>query len=401
MADRPEAPDRSLRSWVPGGDDQHPHRCGSVRARSVRTLSSGSRPEGRTPTRLYARDVKRFAGAVLLLTLLSGSFVAAKAAQIEYPPIQPERYDAAGTYLWFEHYQYGHVPVYDEAGIPRREMFGRLVYNPVFITQHGLRMWSLWATRGDRHALGVARQIGRWLLANQTRGGRWLYEFDFPLAGINATMQSPWGSAMQQGQAMSLLTRLWRLDRDRRWLVAARRAVRPLLRPISDGYGMTAFFLGHPFYEEYPTQPSSFTLNGFMFTLIGLHDLASTGRAPVAKRLFQIGLRTLRVALPWYDRNGKTSAYHLSYLTNPLRLVPWDDRNGMAIPGRLGYRPARLWQVHADDWYHRVHVIELQALADIAGSRVLRGWRDRWEQVPLEKRDVTTGPQPRGDRPPP
>jgi hypothetical protein len=292
----------------------------------------------------------------LCILLLAAALPAvAHAERTDFPATPQERYQRAGEYLWFEDYRYGHTPYYDEHGIPRMAIRGELVYNPVFITQHGLRMWSLWKADQDRHALKVASQIGRWLLRNQSRGGWWLYHFDFPLAGIDATMYAPWGSAMQQGQAISLLTRLWRRDGKSKWLDAAKRATLPLLRRVSDD-GMTARFHGHPFYEEYPTKPSSFTLNGFMFTLIGLHDLAD--QSPRSGRLFDEGIQTLKYMLPWYDQGDEISAYHLGYVTDPPR------------------------PVHANAWYHRVHVIELKALAEITGSRKLMRWSKRWKRVP-------------------
>ena len=49
-----------------------------------------------------------------------------------------------------------------------------------------------------------------------------------------------------------------------------------------EGHGFLAFFPPHaepgsdaalPWYEEYPTSPPTFTLNGFMYSLLGLADL--------------------------------------------------------------------------------------------------------------------------------
>jgi heparosan-N-sulfate-glucuronate 5-epimerase len=279
----------------------------------------------------------------------------------DYPPLPTKPYDASGVYLWFDRYQYGHEYRFDGGGIPlmRSPQIGpQWVYNPVFITQHGLHAWSLWAKYRDRRGLGIARRVGRWLLRAQSPDGQWRYPFAFPLDGMDARLPVGWASAMEQGQAASLLTRLWRLHHGRRWLVAARRAMRPLTVSVRDG-GLTADFNGLPYYEEYPTRPPSYTLNGFMFTLIGIYDLADTGRSRRAVRLWRDGLRTLKVALPFYDEGPKISAYHVAHLTQPPH------------------------PVHASNWYHRVHVIQLYALASITRSRYLWRWHDRWAAVKL------------------
>lgn len=40
---------------------------------------------------------------------------------------------------------------------------------------------------------------------------------------------------------------------------------------------------GHVWFEEYPTTPGSFVLNGFMYSLIGLHDFANVKLADDGK----------------------------------------------------------------------------------------------------------------------
>lgn len=39
--------------------------------------------------------------------------------------------------------------------------------------------------------------------------------------------------------------------------------------------GVRNELFGRAWYEEYPTTPGSFVLNGFMYALIGLYDLSS------------------------------------------------------------------------------------------------------------------------------
>ncbi len=100
-----------------------------------------------------------------------------------------------------------------------------------------------------------------------------------------------WSCAMAQGQAMSLLSRAYRLTRKQQYRSSALRAL-PALRVAVTKGGLRRCFFGNcarPFYEEYPTSPPSYVLNGFMFTLIGLYDLASIAPRSPALSMYQAG----------------------------------------------------------------------------------------------------------------
>lgn len=69
------------------------------------------------------------------------------------------------------------------------------------------------------------------------------------------------------------------------------------------------------FYEEYPAVPYSHVVNGFVFSLIGLHDSWRVLKIDLSKELFDVGVETLIKVLPfWYTSNW--SKYDLRDLTN-------------------------------------------------------------------------------------
>ena len=82
-----------------------------------------------------------------------------------------------------------------------------------------------------------------------------------------------WYGAMCQGQAISVLCRAYHVTKDKKYLVAAEAALGPFQRSVSEGGVQTLFMDKYDWYEEYPTNPSTFILNGFMYSLIGLYDL--------------------------------------------------------------------------------------------------------------------------------
>lgn len=256
----------------------------------------------------------------------------------------PLPYDPSGEYL-------------DWAALPyRRQPEEKWSHNPATMASIGLCEYSRWKRDGatDREGLDVAIRIGRWLSETQDEAtGSWSYDFDHTVGGISSTLEAPWCSALAQGQAMSLLTRLYLATSEDAFLDVGRRARSILGVDVAEG-GLQANLFGHPFFEEYPTEPPSYTLNGFMFALIGLHDLSP--HDPGAAALFREGMRTLVFALPLYD-TARYSAYHLGHLTSP---------------------PAR---IRAFRGYHRTHVKELLALRSVWPDQVLDFYAREWSTV--------------------
>lgn len=175
--------------------------------------------------------------------------------------------------------------------------------NPTVTAQYGLLAYDRWLRHHRTTDRRDVVRVADWLLRNQRRTGSWLYNFDWSLPG--ASVRAPWTSAMAQGQAMSLLERAYRLTGRRAYLEAAERAVLPLTaRPGRTRLVACFDGCGHPFFEEYPSVPRSDVLNGFMFTLVGLYDLASVAPHSPALALYRAGRRTLNEALPRYDKGG-------------------------------------------------------------------------------------------------
>src|SRR6185312_6253992 len=119
----------------------------------------------------------------------------------------------------------------------------------------------------------------------------------------------PWISAMTQGEAVSLFLRAApENDSPEELFSAAARAVMPLLEPSP----VVTRTPEGPVLQEYPTTPPAHVLNGWIFGLWGLYDLAATGQrdpipAEVARRAssaFEAGVSALGARLPRYDAWG-------------------------------------------------------------------------------------------------
>ncbi|MBN3318770.1 GLCE epimerase, partial [Atractosteus spatula] len=196
-----------------------------------------------------------------------------------------------------------------------------------------------------------------WLLRNQDERGGWPIMVTRKLGEGFRSLEPGWYSAMAQGQAMSTLVRAYLLTKDPTYLNAALRATGPYKLP-SEQHGVKAVFMSkHDWYEEYPTTPSSFVLNGFIYSLIGLYDLAETAGDKLGREagvLFSRGMDSLKAMLPLYD-TGSGSIYDLRHfmLGSAPNLARWD--------------------------YHTTHINQLQLLASIDSAPIFRDFVKRWK----------------------
>jgi hypothetical protein len=174
------------------------------------------------------------------------------------------------------------------AGVPIFLINGQWVDHPDGVAQWGLREYA----HGDRRPLLAA---ARWLADHERPDGGIPYLFDY--GGGSPPMFAPWISALSQSQAISELMRAYEVSGSPVYLHAARHALEPFLHPVPTG--VASLWDGLPWYEEYPAADPDHVLNGFMFSLIGLHDLAS--RSPAAWRLWRAGVRGLIAHIAIYD----------------------------------------------------------------------------------------------------
>ncbi|GIY35471.1 d-glucuronyl C5-epimerase B [Caerostris darwini] len=211
---------------------------------------------------------------------------------------------------------------------------------------------SLSSTSHMAHFFAAAN----WLVNHQDKNGGWPNMVTRKLSNGMLELAPGWYSAMAQGQAMSLLTRAFRVTGDLHYLEAALHAIK-LFSVRSEHRGILTTFLGkYVWYEEYPTIPSSYVLNGFIYSLFGLYDVQQSGTHQLcheAGKLFQNGLVSLKKMLPLFD-TGSGSVYDLRHFSLGVapNLARWD--------------------------YHSTHINQLLFLSTIHNDPVLKSISDRW-----------------------
>ncbi|RUS88728.1 hypothetical protein EGW08_003543 [Elysia chlorotica] len=191
---------------------------------------------------------------------------------------------------------------------------------------------------------------------NQDARGGWPTSTAMHTAEIK--LPPNWYSAMGQGQAMSALVRAHNLTGDCRYLAAAERALHLYTLGSEEG-GVRARFLGQlDWYEEYPTVPtSSFVLNGFIFSMMGLYDVMKTSRGKpqkLAQKLWDAGMKSLKFMLGMYD-TGAGTLYDLRHVINhePPNRARWD--------------------------YHRTHIALIHEMAIVDGDPIFWEAWARWK----------------------
>ncbi len=194
-------------------------------------------------------------------------------------------------------------------GIPLVGYGSSYAYNPVTIDQFGLISYSLWVRYHEPSRLSAAENAAGWLILHQHPNGTWTYSFPWKPAGSPETLEPGWTSALAQGQALSLLERMYSRSHKKAIFDAMRRALRPLA--TSGSNGLKRHFLGGVYFEEYPTKAVNYTLNGDAQTIIGLYDVSNL--FPLAKKLFQEGVHTLERQVSEFDSGYGLSLYSVAY----------------------------------------------------------------------------------------
>jgi hypothetical protein len=180
------------------------------------------------------------------------------------------------------------------------------------------------------------------------RDGELVWPYAVPVDKLK--LRPPWCSALAQSQAASVFVRAFLQTEDERFALAARRAIAPLLPGSSSG--LVAITPHGPVPEEAPSNPPSLILNGWIYALWGLWDVA-VGLGDVdCRSLFDASAECLRRSIDDYDV-GWWSRYSLY----PHRRLP-----DLAKP-----------------FYHRLHVDQLEVLYRLLGYPELQATARRWE----------------------
>ncbi|MDD5552185.1 MAG: D-glucuronyl C5-epimerase family protein [Candidatus Pacebacteria bacterium] len=211
-------------------------------------------------------------------------------------------------------------------------------YNPVTVAQYAASLYRYYLKNPNFLIKREFLKQADWLYNNAVVKGNDLaiWEYDFPVKDQGA--EPPWISAMAQGEIISVLIEAYTLTGNREYLELAHKALGPFKFDIEKGGVKSYWPDGSIFYEEYATEKKYKVLNGFIFALAGVYDLYRFEKNPIAKKIFDEGVESLKKKLENYD------ALFISYYS-------------------LSKKPTKC------ESYHKIHIKQLSWLYYITGDR--------------------------------
>lgn len=249
---------------------------------------------------------------------------------------------------------------FDANGIPISKTYidvtdKEYVYFPISIGQMGLSIFHTWLKTHAESDKQRFLKFVDWFYENATidesLGARWLTDVSLP----QYKNPGPWQSAFSQSRALSILLRGYQLTKDNSIADLAEKALTSFTIPVADGGVMAHTDFG-PFYEEYPSSVPTLVLNGFIFSLCGLHEFTrAIPQNKLAVQLYNDGLNTLEKILPEYDM-GFWSRYNLCSA----------DWHPPIDPATVSYQ--------------RLHVTQLNMLYRLTGRTVFKTFSERFSK---------------------
>lgn len=249
--------------------------------------------------------------------------------------------------------------VTDEDGVIRLNYFGTLgcQYNPNAIAQLALGHYDLYRSTDSELHKRLFLKNAAWFLkhgkndADETT----LWTYDFPWECRGGILQKGWRSALAQGQALSVLIRAHKITGDDRYAEAAKMGYNPFRYSYREhSQGVLSHDNGYLWLEEIIIDPPNHILNGFVWALWGVYEYGKYFADSHANGLFAACVHTLKENLWRYD---------LGYWTS------YD------LVSRDGGQPV----MPASNYYHRLHVTQLEGLYNITGLDVFLEYQRRWQ----------------------
>ena len=190
---------------------------------------------------------------------------------------------------------------FDEKGVPMiQDSEGKLAYYPVNVAQYGFMQHAEYLSSKKEESLSVLKACIERLIEMKTEYKGtfvWFHHSE----DLNYHIPAPWASAMAQGEIMSLFLRYYQISNDPIHLEAARKAYQ-FLQIEDDTHSVRRKDeRGYLWFEEYPSSPPSYVLNGYIYAIFGLYDLYRVTKDITVKADIDACLETLKANLPKYD----------------------------------------------------------------------------------------------------
>ncbi len=199
------------------------------------------------------------------------------------------------------HFDNNSLGRFDDKGIPYLVEKDREVYSIVYTIQYALIQHEFMMHEGtSEERLEIFQNCLNWL-DEQSEPFKdaivWRSE-----ENKQYNLQKGWISSMYMGQAMSLYLRAYQLLGNEAYLETAEKAFKFFQYDYTEGGVKRIDENGDLWFEEYPTDPASYVLNGFVYTFFGILDLYRVTGSKEAKETYDACIQTLENSLHKYHR---------------------------------------------------------------------------------------------------
>jgi len=239
----------------------------------------------------------------------------------------------------------------DWQGVILYERNNRYYYHPVALCQRAYALLGAYHYLKDTVYLNRAEIYVRRLMTEAVildSAAFYPYHFDYKVHKRNdAYLPAPWFSGMAQGQVLGVLARIYRVTGDSDYLDFAHKTFRSLQSLKGESEPWVSFIdeRGCFWIEEYPVDPPSMTLNGFIAAVFGLYDYYRLTESEAAGLMLRDCFNTVKNYIPLYRRPGLPSYYNMRFR-------------------------------HYDAGYHNIHVNQLRHLERMSGDPFFGQWAD-------------------------
>jgi D-glucuronyl C5-epimerase C-terminus len=216
--------------------------------------------------------LRRYLLAVTLCVAVVAAYATASTAAAETYPGGYWPYSRIGPYLDSVPLKKNPVAKWPgvvmnkEAGLPEVLKERTPYWNTVLVATYGLEEFNIYYFHHKKAHLGRAIRAANWLVGWQEAGGGWPYLISFTYPD-GQQISPPWLACQAQGQAISLLVRVYELTGQSQYLRSAQLGMDALTH-------LTVNVKGHELLEGFPTAKPSVTLEDLQLALIGLYDLS-------------------------------------------------------------------------------------------------------------------------------
>lgn len=204
----------------------------------------------------------------------------------------------------------------DKYGVTMFEKEGKQFNHPVRLAQHTMLFINSYKLTKDQAYLEKAKLYAQRLYDISEKENNELY---FPYLFDVKELKAPWYSGMAQGQALGAFTRLYEVTTDKKYLDWATRTYNSLKRVKKSQKNWVTLIDNKKYiwFEEYPAEEATHVLNGYLFSIIGLHDYYHVTKDPSVKQYLQASLTTVYDHLHMYRVPNESSVYGIGLPQSP------------------------------------------------------------------------------------